>query len=88
MTISTRIGAAGPRAALDGTALDAWEVVETARLVGDHVGRAARDLELDEAQVREALAHAVTHPEELAEVTARQRAAADDDLRRAREGAA
>jgi hypothetical protein len=87
MTISTRSGAAGPRAALDGTGLDVWEVVETVRLVGNHVGRAARYLEIDEALVRAALAHADAHPEELAAVTARQRAAADDDLRRAREAA-
>lgn len=84
MAISTRTGAAGPRAALDGTGLDVWEVVETVRLVGNHVSRAARYLEIDEALVREALAHAEAHPDEVTTFTARQRAAADADLRRAR----
>jgi uncharacterized protein (DUF433 family) len=64
MTISTRTGAAGPRAALDGTGLDVWEVVETVRLVGNRAARAARYLEIDEALVREALAHADAHPDE------------------------
>jgi uncharacterized protein (DUF433 family) len=67
MTISTRTGAAGPRAALDGTGLDVWEVVETVRLVGNRAARAARAaryLEIDEALVREALAHADAHPDE------------------------
>jgi uncharacterized protein (DUF433 family) len=84
VTITTREGAAGPRAAVEGTGLDVWEVVETVRLVGNHVGRAARYLEIDEALVREALAHAAAHPDEVAAFTCRQRAAADDDLRRAR----
>ena len=85
MPISRRTGAAGPRAAVEGTGLDVWEVVETVRLVGNHVGRAAGYLEIDEGLVREALAHADAHPGEVAAFTRRQRAAADDDLRRARE---
>jgi uncharacterized protein (DUF433 family) len=89
MPIVSRTGAAGPRAVLDGTGLDVWEVVETVRLVGNHVGRAARYLEIDEAAVREALGHAASHPDELAAFSALQRAAADADLARARsEGAA
>ncbi|HTI35495.1 MAG TPA: hypothetical protein VL422_17605 [Miltoncostaea sp.] len=88
MAITERSGAAGPRPALTGTGLDVWEVVETARLVGNHVARAARYLEIDESLVREALAHAEAHPRELAAFTALQRAVADDDLRRAREGLA
>ena len=63
-------------------------MVETVRLVGNDVARAARYLEIDEAAVREALDHAAAHPGELAAFTARQRAAADADLARARrEGA-
>jgi hypothetical protein len=85
MPISRRTGAAGPRAVIEGTGLDVWEAVETVRLVGNHVGRAARYLEIDEALVREALAHADAHPHEVAAFARRQRAAADDDLRRARE---
>ena len=88
MPISVRTGAAGPRAAVEGTGLDVWEVVETVRLVGNHVGRAARYLEIDEGLVREALGHAEAHPDELAAFTACQRAAADADLRRSREAGA
>jgi uncharacterized protein (DUF433 family) len=88
MPITSRTGAAGPRAVLDGTGLDVWEVVETVRLVGNHVARAARYLEIGETEVREALDHAASHPDELAAFTARQRAAADADLARARGGGA
>jgi uncharacterized protein (DUF433 family) len=84
VTITTREGAAGPRAAVEGTGLDVWEVVETVRLVGNHVGRAARYLEIDEGLVREALDHAEANPGEVAAFTRRQRAAADEDLRRSR----
>jgi uncharacterized protein (DUF433 family) len=88
MPITSRTGAAGPRPVLDGTGLDVWEVVETVRLVGNHLARAARYLEIDEAAVREALGHAAAHPDELRAFTALQRAAADADLARARgEGA-
>lgn len=55
MAIISRQCAAGPRAAPAGTGLDVWEVVETVRLVGDHLDRAARSLEIDVALVREAL---------------------------------
>jgi uncharacterized protein (DUF433 family) len=84
VTIETRNGAAGPRAALAGTGLDVWEVVETVRLVGNRLPPAARYLGIGEELVREALDHAAAHPGEVEAVAARQRATADADLRRSR----
>ena len=85
MAVIRREGAAGPRAALAGTGLDVWEVVETLRLVGNDVARTARYLEIDHAAVREAMDHAAAHPAEVSEALARQRAVADEDLARRRE---
>lgn len=82
--IVVRAGTAGPRAALAGTGLDVWEVVETLRLVGNVPARAARWLEIEEAAVEAAARHAAEHPE-VEEFLARERRRADDAQRRARE---
>lgn len=65
MPIEIRHGAAGPRAALLGEGLDVWEVIETLRLVGNRVGRAAGYLGISEPSVREALAYRELHPGEI-----------------------
>lgn len=85
MAIVTRGGAAGPRAAVAGTGLDVWEIVQTLRLVGNDLGRAARYLEIAPEAVGEALEHASAHPGEVEGFIARTGALADEDLRRWRE---
>jgi uncharacterized protein (DUF433 family) len=77
-------GPAGPRATLAGTGLDVWEVVDAVRAVGNHVGRAARYLSLDEQQVRAALRHDAEAGGPGADRIARERALAEEAGRRLR----
>jgi len=64
--IEHRGGHAGRRAVLVGWGLDVWEVVETLRNAGNHVGRTARYHGVPEEVVLAAIAFERAHPGEIA----------------------
>ncbi len=72
-----REGALGRRAALLGTRLDVWQVVETVRNHDNSVERAADYLGLPVERVRAATRYAAAHRDEVEEVAAREIAAAE-----------
>jgi len=83
--ITFRDGALGRRAALAGTRLDVWQVVETVRAHANSVDEAAVYLDLPADRVLAAVRYAAAHRDEIDEVTAREHATADraEDLWRA-----
>jgi len=83
--ITFRDGALGRRAALAGTRLDVWQVVETVRAHANSVDDAAAYLDLPADRVLAAVRYAAAHRDEIDEVTAREHATADraEDLWRA-----
>lgn len=64
--IEHRDGPAGRRAVLVDHGLDVWEVVETLRNAGNHVGRTARYHGVPEQAVLAAVAFERAHPAEIA----------------------
>ncbi len=80
-----REGALGRRAALLGTRVDVWQVVETLRNHDNSLEQTAEYLDLAVERIRAAVRYAAAHPDEVEEVAARERAAAEraEDLWRA-----
>jgi uncharacterized protein (DUF433 family) len=72
-----REGALGRRAAVVGTRLDVWQVVETVRNHENSIDRAAGYLDLPRERVRAAVRYAAAHRTEVAEVANREVAAAE-----------
>jgi uncharacterized protein (DUF433 family) len=72
-----REGALGRRAALVGTRLDVWQIVETVRNHENSLEQTADYLGLPVERVRAAIRYAGTHREEVEEVAAREIAAAE-----------
>ena len=83
--ITFRDGALGRRAALAGSRLDVWQVVETVRAHASSVDEAAVYLDLPADRVLAAVRYAAAHRDEIDEITAREHATADraEDLWRA-----
>lgn len=75
--ITFRDGALGRRAALAGTRLDVWQVVETVRAHANSVDEAAAYLGLPADHVLAAVRYTAAHRAEIDEITAREHAAAD-----------
>jgi uncharacterized protein (DUF433 family) len=69
--ITFRTGAAGRRAALAGTRLDVWQVIETLRASDGMPGAAAEYLEIPEASVRAAVRYYAAYADEIDQFTAR-----------------
>ncbi|MGH8910266.1 MAG: hypothetical protein ACRD0K_28180 [Egibacteraceae bacterium] len=63
--ISFREGASGRRAALVGTRLDVWQVIQTVRAAGNSVEDAAAYLELPVEKVRACVRYFADYPEEI-----------------------
>lgn len=72
-----RTGALGRRAALLGTRLDVWQLVETVRNHGNSVEEAAAYLDLPVARVRAAVRYYTAHRDEVDEIAEREIAAAE-----------
>lgn len=72
-----REGALGRRAALRGTRLDVWQVVETVRNHENSLERAAGYLGLPVERVRAATRYAAAHRDEIEDVAGREIAAAE-----------
>jgi len=68
-----REGALGRRAALSGTRLDVWQILETVRNHGNSVEEAAAYLDLPAERVRAAVRYAAAHQEEIDEIAERER---------------
>lgn len=83
--ISFRDGALGRRAALLGTRLDVWQVVDTVRGHGNSIEDAAAYLDLPVERVRAAVRYAAAHPGEIEDIATREAEAAAraEDLWRA-----
>jgi uncharacterized protein (DUF433 family) len=75
--IHFRDGALGRRAALVGTRLDVWQVVETLRSHDNSLEQATEYLGLPVERVRAAVRYAAAHRDEVEEVAAREIAAAE-----------
>lgn len=75
--ISFRDGALGRRAALAGTRLDVWQVIETLRNSGNSVEETAEYLALAESKVRAAVHYYAAYREEVDDISAREAAAAE-----------
>lgn len=76
-SIAFRDGALGRRAAIRGTRLDVWQVVDTVRAHDGAVEDAAAYLDLPVERVREAVRYAALHRDEVEDIAAREREAAD-----------
>ena len=74
--IRFREGAAGRRAALAGTRLDVWQVVETLRNSGSSIEETADYLSIPETWVRACARYYAAYPDEVNALTERERAAA------------
>jgi uncharacterized protein (DUF433 family) len=74
--IRFRDGAAGRRAALAGTRLDVWQVIETLRNSDNSVEATAAYLSIPEPWVRACVRYYAAHPEEVDAFAAQTRAAA------------
>jgi uncharacterized protein (DUF433 family) len=72
-----REGALGRRAALLGTRLDVWQIVETVRNHGNSLEQAAEYLDLPVERVHVAVRYAAAHRDEVDEIAERELAAAD-----------
>ena len=72
-----REGALGRRAALLGTRLDVWQVVETVRSHGNSLEQASEYLGLPVERVHAAVRYAAAHRDEVDETAAREIAAAE-----------
>lgn len=72
-----RDGVLGRRAALVGTRLDVWQVVETVRNHDNSVSEAADYLGIDTERVWGAVQYAAAHPDEIAEILRLEAEAAD-----------
>jgi uncharacterized protein (DUF433 family) len=72
-----REGALGRRAALLGTRLDVWQIVETVRSHGNSLEQAADYLELPVERVRAAVRYAAAHREEVEGAAEREIAASE-----------
>ena len=75
--IHFRDGALGRRAALLGTRLDVWQVVETVRNNANSADAAADYLGLPVERVRAAVSYYAVHRDEVDEIAAREIAAAE-----------
>jgi uncharacterized protein (DUF433 family) len=75
--ISFRDGVLGRRAALAGTRLDVWQVMQTVRAHDNSVENAADYLTLPVSKVRAAVRYYAAYREEIDEVAARETAAAE-----------
>ena len=71
-----REGALGRRAALVGTRLDVWQILETVRNHGNSVEQAAEYLDLPAERVRAAVRYAAAHKDEVEDIAERESAAA------------
>ena len=74
--IRFRDGAAGRRAALAGTRLDVWQVIETLRNSGNSIAETADYLAVPETWVRACARYYAAYPEEVDALTAREHSAA------------
>ena len=72
-----RAGALGRRAALVGTRLDIWQVMDTVRNAGNSVAQAAEYLNLPPAKVEAAVRYYAVNKEEVDRVAGREIAASD-----------
>lgn len=75
--IAFRDGALGRRAALAGTRLDVWQVVETVRNSGNSIADAAEYLALPPQRVQAAVNYYAVYREEVDEHADRERALAE-----------
>lgn len=75
--ISFRDSALGRRAALQGTRLDVWQVIETVRNHDNAVEDAADYLGLPAERVRAAVRYYAAHRDEVDEIAARETATAE-----------
>jgi uncharacterized protein (DUF433 family) len=74
--IRFREGAAGRRAALAGTRLDVWQVIETLRNSGNSVEETAAYFSIPEAWVRACVRYYAAYPDEVDALAQREHAAA------------
>jgi uncharacterized protein (DUF433 family) len=74
--IRFREGAAGRRAALVGTRLDVWQVIETLRNSANSVEQTADYLSVPEASVRACIRYYAAYPDEVDVLAERERATA------------
>jgi uncharacterized protein (DUF433 family) len=81
-----RTGPLGRRAAVSGTRLDVWQVVETVRNCSDSIGEAADYLALQPESVEAAMAYYALHRAEIDEIATREREAAERAEARYRAG--
>jgi uncharacterized protein (DUF433 family) len=72
-----REGALGRRAALVGTRLDVWQVVDAVRNHDNSLEDAAEYLGLPVERIRAAVRYAAAHRDEIEEIAAREAAAAE-----------
>jgi uncharacterized protein (DUF433 family) len=75
--IAFRDGAAGRRAALVGTRLDVWQVIDTLRNSANSVADTAAYLQLPEAWVQATVRYYAAHPDEVDRFAERVKAAAE-----------
>jgi uncharacterized protein (DUF433 family) len=87
--IRFREAVGGRRAALTGTRLDVWQVVETMQNSDHSVERAAEYLEIPEPWVRACFRYYAAYPDEVRAFADRQRATAarEEELWRAEQAA-
>jgi uncharacterized protein (DUF433 family) len=87
--IRFREAAGGRRAALAGTRLDVWQVVETLQNSGNSVERAAEYLAIPHPWVRACVRYYAAYPDEVHEFAERQHATAarEEELWRAEQAA-
>jgi uncharacterized protein (DUF433 family) len=75
--ITFREGAAGRRAAIAGTRLDVWQVIETLRNSANSPSEAAAYLEIPETSVRAAARYYAAFPDDVDGLAERMREIAD-----------
>jgi uncharacterized protein (DUF433 family) len=75
--IAFRDGALGRRAALAGTRVDVWQVIETVRKSGKSVQEAAEYLGLPSSRVQAAVTYYAAYRGEVDEIAERERAVAE-----------
>ena len=71
-----RDGALGRRAALIGTRLDVWQILETVRQHGNTIDEAAAYLSLPPHRVQAAVRYAASYPDEIRDIAEREAEAA------------